>query len=413
MNKGTLCDAAIQWTYRITQRDGGIDRDILRYRDWLKRASRFVISNDMVESMVKHSTNINKLDGRLWLARLPHEITWIEWDAKHHHKLMNEQFPELSEPQYESHNEHTGFLFIQDPNRESRYMVVVFHDAGQKEDKFAWMIQPICYFVDCEEAIPTHYTCFGAKTLEMGMVNAVNLDLEDSALNGRIVDDLLTPQLTEYSQGLPLGITRRNIAEISDDGTDLLKKDSSRREARWFKEFSKQPFYGKVRAGTEPDYTPALTDPSQYVDHVMSCLKDDAGVVRQLVTLLAMINAVPTIIKAKGGVGYRPVGMNKVRYMSYSEICLKLPKTRPALFIERSMRNALHEYTKRRAHMVRTFWREKSASGRRTCQHAFDHIEKNKYECRNCGRVGWWIKEHQRGDASKGWVRQDYRVVAA
>src|SRR4051812_28313637 len=57
-DKGTTADLALQWTFREERTPS-----MLRYRDWIKRASRFVVDNDMVDAMVKHSTDINKLDG--------------------------------------------------------------------------------------------------------------------------------------------------------------------------------------------------------------------------------------------------------------------------------------------------------------------------------------------------------------
>jgi hypothetical protein len=419
-DKGTTADLALQWTFREERTPS-----MLRYRDWIKRASRFVVDNDMVDAMVKHSTDINKLDGRFWLARLPHEVTWIEWDQKHHvmaqatHSRMRVRETNLSDVPHR-----TGLLLVRDPIRETRFTVYHFSEIDERatdvltgkrlgaEDRNN-MLSPVCYVIDSEEMISSGYTCFGVRTLQSVFVGDVDTTSAPAVVH-KLVDDIET-----WSRVLPLGLMHINHT------THTMEPGQAEED-----NFKQMGFYGKLMTGLVSDHTDKFIgvkkilaksgqspEAMRKVDRLMNALtailKEEAGMMRQMVTLLAMINSVPTIIKKVEPSGYRPIGMNKVRYLSHSTITLALPKTRPALFIERSMRNALGDYTKRRAHPVRTYWREKRDSGNRYCPHSFDNIEKNKYECSHCGRVGWWIKEHVRGDASKGWVRQDYRVVAA
>ena len=33
------------------------------------------------------------------------------------------------------------------------------------------------------------------------------------------------------------------------------------------------------------------------------------------------------------------------------------------------------------------------------------------WKCQRCGRLRWWVKDHVRGDATKGWVEHDYAVT--
>ena len=64
---------------------------------------------------------------------------------------------------------------------------------------------------------------------------------------------------------------------------------------------------------------------------------------------------------------------------------------------------------RRRAHQVRGFWRSDWRHPLSPlCAHAFD----DTMICRHCRGRKIWIAEHQRGDASIGFVTHDYSVHA-
>jgi hypothetical protein len=70
-----------------------------------------------------------------------------------------------------------------------------------------------------------------------------------------------------------------------------------------------------------------------------------------------------------------------------------------------------------RAHEVRFTYAHRH--GTRNCEHKWivrhdekTGEEKKQWDCQKCGRMRWFRKAHQRGDASKGWVTKDYKVTA-
>jgi hypothetical protein len=50
--------------------------------------------------------------------------------------------------------------------------------------------------------------------------------------------------------------------------------------------------------------------------------------------------------------------------------------------------------------------------GNVACEHQWPLIPDvdGRWQCRSCGRLRWWVKDHTRGDATRGWVSHEYAV---
>jgi hypothetical protein len=108
------------------------------------------------------------------------------------------------------------------------------------------------------------------------------------------------------------------------------------------------------------------------------------GGLRPVLTLLAAINDIPIGVKHVTQThGFVAQGRYR-KFLSHSVITITLPKGRDPQKVARAIIAA----ARRRAHQVRGHWR-------RDWRHEGNRI---------------WIKEHQRGDASLGFVTHDYRV---
>ena len=114
------------------------------------------------------------------------------------------------------------------------------------------------------------------------------------------------------------------------------------------------------------------------------CIEECIGELRVIWSLLAAVNDVPIGIKhVKPSKGYVARGRYR-RFVEHSVISINLPKGRDAQTVAR---HAV-EMSRKRAHQVRGHWR-------RDWRHYGERI---------------WVKEHQRGDASLGFVTHDYAV---
>jgi hypothetical protein len=109
-----------------------------------------------------------------------------------------------------------------------------------------------------------------------------------------------------------------------------------------------------------------------------------AGTLRRALMLLAAINDVPIGVKhVTQARGFVAQGRYR-KFLSHSVITITLPKGRDPQKVARQV----VALARRRAHQVRGHWR-------RDWRHEGNRI---------------WIHEHQRGDASLGFVTHDYRV---
>ena len=127
-----------------------------------------------------------------------------------------------------------------------------------------------------------------------------------------------------------------------------------------------------------------------------------AVALRAVWALLATINDLPIKIETiEPSRGYVARGSYK-KFLQHSVIHLTVPETRWRQLVLKT-----HAVLRRRAHQVRGHWRRDWRNPlTRTCEHDFDE----QMICRRCRGRQLWIQEHQRGDASIGFVTHDYEV---
>ena len=132
------------------------------------------------------------------------------------------------------------------------------------------------------------------------------------------------------------------------------------------------------------------------------------GMVRNLVALLLILNrqrerVTLTQVPPKGVI-YK--GKRRV-YMAHSLVALT---TEDYGAITRSFTPASHHESPRR-HEVRGFFRHYHQV--RGCDHAYVPIpaREGAWVCPKCSTVRVWVADHERGDASKGYVVKEYAVI--
>lgn len=131
-------------------------------------------------------------------------------------------------------------------------------------------------------------------------------------------------------------------------------------------------------------------------------LREHAGSLRRLMVLLSTINDLPVLGEAvKPSRGYFARGRYRT-FLEHSIIHLRVPARKTI----RSLAEHVITMSRRRAHQVRGHWRTYER-GKDPCRH---HDWDENLECRACGAWMTWIAEHQRGDASIGFVTHDYAV---
>jgi hypothetical protein len=139
-------------------------------------------------------------------------------------------------------------------------------------------------------------------------------------------------------------------------------------------------------------------------------LREFAGFMRWAVTVLAMLNEVPVRTKLNQPPGQYTTRFSNKKYLDYHTVTLSLPKTKPLSYLERR----LGVHRKHRRHEVRSHWRTYLPDDRPYCrreEHDWEYDHPNGYRlCGRCMAASSFIPEHERGDASLGWVRKDYVI---
>jgi hypothetical protein len=127
---------------------------------------------------------------------------------------------------------------------------------------------------------------------------------------------------------------------------------------------------------------------------------------RDIWAFLATVNDLPIRIEhVNPSHGWMARG-NYRKFLQHSVLTLTVPQSRWRQLVATTV-----ALIRRRAHQVRGHWRRDwRHPGIASCKHLWAAGE-NSLTCRSCGAVSLWVHEHQRGDASLGFVTHDYEVV--
>jgi hypothetical protein len=118
--------------------------------------------------------------------------------------------------------------------------------------------------------------------------------------------------------------------------------------------------------------------------------------------ILSTINDLPVVIEhVEPSRGYMARG-NYKKFLKHSVVHLTVPETRWRKLITKAA-----AIVRRRAHQVRGHWRN---DWQRPLSVNCEHVFNSQMVCERCRGRKLWIHEHQRGDASLGFVIHDYEV---
>jgi hypothetical protein len=108
----------------------------------------------------------------------------------------------------------------------------------------------------------------------------------------------------------------------------------------------------------------------------------------------------------KVGKSYTVAG-HVVPYLDHITVKLKLPRR----VVEQRVARELAESLPRRRHGVPGHFAESRKKGDPNCEHAYIDVSPTHERCVLCKHSRWWVKAHERGDASLGYVIKDRLVT--
>lgn len=133
------------------------------------------------------------------------------------------------------------------------------------------------------------------------------------------------------------------------------------------------------------------------------------GTVRRAISLLATLGDIPAIsTEVRQHRGFVARGAYR-KYLDHNVIRLNVPQQKDTKLLARRLIAA----ARRRAHQVRGHWRLYQREGS-LCEgaHVWRAANQTGHQpCQNCSAWRTWIAEHQRGDATLGFVLHDYALT--
>jgi len=132
---------------------------------------------------------------------------------------------------------------------------------------------------------------------------------------------------------------------------------------------------------------------------------EQRGDLRFVVAALALLNHTPVIYKPHKPRGRMLASGTTRPFIESRIVTINVPQTRKRLKLIDDALRAAHHYQRRKRHAVRGHWRVAEKSHGDRWAPFFDPFEE---------RMRWriWIADHERGDASLGWVDHTYGVRA-
>jgi hypothetical protein len=348
----------------------------------LRQSERFIMTDDFIRMAYDTSLDFEKVPNWLNLARLPYKHVWIEHD----------QWVKVEQAYLRGHSQ-------QKLNKTLTAQRGGWLMRELDEDSGLWHCARWEGQADNEEAYVSHQQWLVAPE-----GNAI-VRIQPPA--GYRTPFQVWPELTTA------GITPAEIEHLSMGliGNDFSKSPLGAIENRVITIVS--PLLVDVIAAVEKRGSQADIDKVRSVtfESYDLCMQEDRGLLRLLITTLALMNEAPNVrhlVKPKAG--YRYMGMNKLPYLGHSTVTLTLPKSKPLTYLTGLLDKKSAERRRNRAHMTRGHWRCVEYGNRMPyrCDHNPTLVEKGVGICTKCERMIRWIPAHQRGDAALGWVTHDY-----
>lgn len=144
-------------------------------------------------------------------------------------------------------------------------------------------------------------------------------------------------------------------------------------------------------------------------EHRVAILQGSAGHLKMILTLALLLTRPGQKVMLNSDVAHHRAiyrGKNIV-YKAHHHVTIRLAHRDPVVRFTTALATGLH----RRGHGVRGHWAQTRRLIARGCGHQWDIIAEGRYQCAACSAKRWWVRDHTRGDTTKGFVTKDYPVT--
>ena len=427
-----LMDEVHSWTFssKLSDKKGNLKIPdaaltvMRRYRMSLRKCDKFVLDDDAVQltcemSIKAQAKNDDLLRGWSYIARLPYDDFWVEFD-QHVRCRTFEQLGTLRgkfDPSTVA--QVIGYQFERDTDDPAspRWVMREFtrSSEGVLPGLLAFVFDP-----EATEAEPVRSSRrWRLPTLSdrPGMPRIpgqITVDGSPSSMSHPIApEDVI------------LGTLERR--DDKSDGAELFLGLDRRVDSHTI--FAPRFLRAKFATIVDPfwsAYFSAIDNTEERRQKTSRILAQEvleqAGTARWVITLLAAINAVPRdVVPMSVTPGRRQVGANILPYFQHRTISIRLPRDNRIVHALQHVERFARERNAPRAwHEVRGHWRiiERGrvplrGRGQAWCQHVPEATDESGTGlCGKCGLLIRWVTKHHRGDPNVGIVDHTYRVTA-
>jgi len=406
-DEASLADQFVSATYQWAKYFGLtahetklIDWVPAHYRQAMRNAQKFVLDDQFTEyATIMAAANMTpqKLLYRMQFASLPYETTWVEFNLRAKVGASRTLAGLDPEPPYDTPGR-LGLLLQRIDDR-SAAVTCVSDGLSPIRDLVAPNLTGYFFSNDNRDFKQHHkMTSFDGKfrSLELMRLQRLPPDKDLEEVMNRVSKGSLWG-FGDFRKSMGIidstadFVTRVALPEVLEQRGDLAF-------SAWYDFFETIDKLRKKRL-------------MERLSEMMSSeITEFSGTMRWVITLLAMLNEVPTRADYVQPSHQIRVGLTSRRpAFDYHKVSLKLPKTKPVPYLERHLRNIERRH---RAHQVRGFWRHYYNEHRcKNDEHEWEWDTDNGYGlCGKCMSFTTWVREHVRGDPTLGWVRHDYVI---
>jgi len=408
-------DRVHDWTFRKRTEQGVLSHDVLgvqaRLRAKLRQAQRFIVDDDAVAVVAGLSREFNRLESWSFLARLPYDTMWLEFNLHHKIESLRRLDDRMLPVEPDIVSPVIGYLlFRDDPGSGSP--VWIAHEFYQSPDDGSAYTGMLAYVFDPEgdPMWPVRGSKFWrSPTLSMrpGFPRMpVQVDWERKDADTIQIKTDAAPEIALCGIFQPVdGATIKFDADGIYGETELVTAPS------WFVNRGAvivNPWWDRYFARRWQD------DPDRVHRLLMHEINESRGAMKFLIAMLAGINALPRDIRPiPPRAGTRTIGMNRLPFLGNSHLKITLPRDNRVVYARKTLDNMFSSGLRRRQHYVIGHWRVVERGKRVThlCRHMPTMVENGLGMCENCEMLIRWIPQHTRGDPELGMVDHEYEVT--
>lgn len=360
---------------------------LARYRMEMRRAERYVLDDDAVRLICELSHEQSHLNAWSFLARIPFDVCWFEFSL--HAKLRKFEQMGVLEKRFDLSEvpERAGYLFMKDdPTGDSARWVVISFAAMAPDGDITPGLIGYVYDPEGSDYDPVR----GSKRWRQPTLS-------------------LRPNFPKVPIRAQLGKDSDTTIETICDPELLIAGDLRFDEVQGV--VGDKWTVNRMAVIPDPFWMtmlPSFGHSSEQIDKLMMIeVREEAGHLRWLMTMLAAINNLPKDVRPVHTKVKQKVGMHILPYFQHHTITLKLPRDNRVVWarelLERCVSNAPRAW-----HRVSGYWRivERGKALPTGCRHLPTMVENGLGMCERCQLVIRWIKDHERGDPTIGIVNQ-------